>query len=147
MLDRLREFFKSPAGMGIAGVLVIIGLVFAVTSIRGFGSTEASENASNRMFVDASTNPPKAFPVELKVGMEVPVKAPSGGMTGWPAEKCYWTKDGKTKTEPTYVLLNVYLGREDPTFCPDCGRLVVAHNPAPSPGRKPPPTKDEYKKR
>src|SRR2546429_4816546 len=87
MLDRLREFFKSPAGMGIAGVLVVIGLVFAVSSIRGFGSTDASENASNRMFVDSATNPPKPFGVELKVGMEVPVKAPSGGMTGYPAEK------------------------------------------------------------
>jgi hypothetical protein len=145
MLDRLREFFKSPAGMGIAGVLVVIGLVIAISSIRNFGSTEASENASNRMFIDSATG--KAYPLELKIGMEIPAKAPSGGMTGWPAEKCYWTKDGKTKTEPTYVLLNVYLGKEDPTFCPDCGRLVVTHNPAPSPGRRPPPTKDEYKKR
>ena len=145
MLETLREFFRKPVGKGIAAVLVLIGLAFAVSTVRNFGSTDASENASNRMFIDSTTG--KAFPLELSVGMEIPAKAPSGGMTGYPAEKCYWTKDGKTKTEPTYVLLNSSLGKEDPTFCPDCGRLVVSHNPAAVAGHKPPPTKDEYKKR
>ena len=77
----------------------------------------------------------------------VPAKAPSGGNTGYPSEKCYWTKDGKIKTEPTYVLLNIYKNSSEPTFCPDCGRLVVSHNPAPVAGRSAPPTKGEYQKR
>ena len=142
MLERLREFFKSPAGMGIAAVLVLIGLVFAVNAIRGFGSTEASENAAGRMFIDAQTG--KAYSIKLEVGMPFPAPAPSGGNTGYPAEACYWTKDGKPKTSPTYVLLNSYKNSEDPTFCPDCGRLVVAHNPRATADATPPPTKDEY---
>ncbi len=46
-------------------------------------------------------------------------------------EACYWTKDGKAKLEPTYVLLNEMTGKPGPTICPDCGRPVVAHNPLP----------------
>ena len=58
-----------------------------------------------------------------------------------------WTKDGKIKQDPTPVLLNEYAGKPGPTFCPDCGRRVVAHNPPPVIGAKPPPTKEEYAKR
>jgi hypothetical protein len=55
----------------------------------------------------------------------------SGKRTGWPAEKCYWTKDGKAKLEPTYVLLNEFIGKSGPTLCPECGREVYRHNPMP----------------
>src|SRR5688572_26256265 len=132
MIDRLREFFKTPVGMAIAAVSVAIGLFFAIGAIRGFVTTEAENLSANRMFIDSKTGEP--YPIELEVGMPMPAPAPSGGNTGYPSEKCYWTKDGKTKKEPTYVLLNVYLGQKDPTFCPDCGRLVVSHNPAPGEG-------------
>jgi len=74
----------------------------------------------------------------------MPVLAPSGKNTGYEAELCYWTKDGKPKETPTPVLLNIYKGIKGPTFCPDCGRLVVGHNPPAMEGAKPPPTKDEY---
>jgi hypothetical protein len=84
----------------------------------------------------------------LKVGDQIPVKSPhSGKSTGYPAELCYWTKDGVIKSEPTAVLLRSHLGERSPTFCPDCGRLVVGHNPRPSQGDKPPPTQAEYKPR
>ena len=144
MLDSLREFFRKPVGMAIAGVVVVIGLVFAFGAIRGFTTTEAAVIANERVYVDAQTGKP--FNVSLSEGLEKPVKAPSGGKTGWPAEECYWTKDGKIKEDPTYVLLNMYKGSKDPTFCPDCGRLVVGHNPRASEDRKPPPTKDEYQR-
>ena len=71
----------------------------------------------------------KAFRYEIKIGDSVPVKAPSGEKSGYPAELCYWTKDGQPKEDPTPVLLNQYVGKSGPTFCPDCGRLVVNHNP------------------
>jgi hypothetical protein len=87
----------------------------------------------------------KAFTVELKDGLSIPVRSPySGQQTGYPAELCYWTKDGKPKDEPTAVLLNSWVGKRGPTFCPDCGRLVVGRNPEPAPDRKPPPTREEY---
>jgi len=42
------------------------------------------------------------------------------------------------------VLLNEATGKPGPTFCPDCGRFVVPHNPSPQMSPKPPPTKQEY---
>ncbi len=77
--------------------------------------------------------------------MHIPVKSPfTGKETGYKAELCFWTKDGSTKTDPTAVLMNDDVGKPGPTFCPDCGRLVVHHNPVPGPHSKPPPTREEY---
>jgi hypothetical protein len=145
MFEKLRKFFQTGAGVATAGGLVLIGIIVLIFSLRSTFTTEAEDISANRMFVDAATNPPKPFKVKLKPGMEYPVKAPSGGMTGYPAEECWWTKDGKERSEPFYVLLNEATGKPGPTFCPDCGRLVVGHNPLPRPGRRPPPTQAEYK--
>jgi len=128
-----------------AGCVVLLGIIVLIFSVRGALTTEAESLSSNRVFVDAATNPPKPFKVTVEPGMPNPVKAPSGGMTGYPAEECWWTKDGQPRKEPYYVLLNSTIDKPGPTFCPDCGRLVVGHNPRPTPGRKPPPTEAEYK--
>jgi hypothetical protein len=144
MMERLRQFFRTPAGMAVAGVLVAIGLVIAIGTIRGVMVSEAESIAGTRMYVDSATGKP--FRVKLKIGMTAPVEAPSGGKTGFPAESCYWTKEGKPKKEATYLLLNMVKGSKEPTFCPDCGRLVVPHNPVADEGLTPPPTKEEYEK-
>ncbi len=61
-----------------------------------------------------------------------PWKNPSTGReTLWPAELCYWTRDGKATLTPTLVILGQYLGQTGNTICPDCGREVVRHNPTP----------------
>ena len=100
---------------------------------------------SPRWFADAETRQP--FQQKIELGMTMPVKSPfTHRATGYPAELCYWTKDGKPKTTPTPVLLNSDLGIDGPTFCPDCGRLVVGHNPAPEPGMKAPPTREDYER-
>ncbi|HEX8525106.1 MAG TPA: hypothetical protein VF669_22835 [Tepidisphaeraceae bacterium] len=146
MLEQLRKFFQSRAGVVTAATLVLIGVVAAAIAVRStFGDSEAEAVSKGRMYID-STNL-KAYKYTLKVGDPVPAPAPSGKNTGFPAEECWWTKDGKIRTEPYYVLLNMYKGTRDPTFCPDCGRLVVGHNPKPEPGDRPPPTKDQYKSR
>ena len=94
------------------------------------------------LFVDSETG--KTFTLELKRGMTFPVISPyTGRATGYQPEACFWNADGTTKSTPTYVILNSDLGKSGPTFCPDCGRLVVPHNPPPS-GQRPPPTRDEY---
>ena len=49
------------------------------------------------------------------------------------------------KKEPTPVFVKSRAGEPGPTFCPDCGRLVVVHNPKPKDGDRPPPTQAEYK--
>jgi hypothetical protein len=131
--------------MAIAGLLVVIGIFFAIGAIRGVFTSEAETLSSDRMFIDSKTLKP--YPLELKIGMTIPAKAPSGGNTGYPAEACWWTKDGKKRSEPYYVIMNSYLEKPEPTFCPDCGRLVVRHNPPPGEVGKPPPTKEQYTSR
>lgn len=138
-----REFFRSRNGQYVAFAFIALGVAAAAYSIySNLGPSEAIDMANHRPFIDAKTG--KLFYADMKPGVTIPVKAPSGGMTGYPPEACYWTKDGKIKDTPTYVLLNSTLGKSEPTFCPDCGRLVRSHNPMAMPGRKPPPTKEQY---
>lgn len=141
-----RSFFQSPAGKVVAGVVAVVGVagaIWAITSV--FGQTEADYLTTNRIFVCSETG--KGFPYEVQVGDTIPVDSPhSGKKTGYPAELCYWTKDGGTKPEATAVLMNGAVGKPGQTFCPDCGRLVVLYNPRPVAGGKPPPTKEEAEK-
>ena len=140
-MNGLREFFNSPAGKATAIGLVVLALVLAFWSFRSnFSGGDGVTLARDRTYIDANTGKP--FEHSLSVGEILPVKAPSGG-NGYPAEWCYWTKDGKVKKEPTPVLLNEYVNKPGPTFCPDCGRVVRQHNPAPMPGVTPPPTRAE----
>ena len=141
-----REFFNSKRGRYVAIGLACIAVLFVAWSLMSaFRGNEIGLASRERIFIDSQTG--KSFKSEIKSGMTIPVQAPSGGSTGYPAEFCYWTADGKSKADPTPVLLNTYIGKTGPTFCPDCGRLVVGHNPAPSEGVKPPPTQAEYKPR
>jgi hypothetical protein len=142
----LREFLNGPAGKGIAIGVVVIGLAVGFFSMRkNLGAGEAAYLSTDRVFIDTENG--KTFTHTLKVGDMIPIKSPySGKNTGVEAERCYWTKDGKAKTTPTYVLLNSRKGASEPTFCPDCGRLVVPLNPSAVVGGTPPPTKEEYDK-
>jgi hypothetical protein len=139
-MQSFRKTLEGPAGKVIAVAFVLIGGLAAYLSLRGGGPT-AGDLSRQRVLIDSETN--KSFNYELKAGENFPVKAPSGGKTGYPAEACYWTRDGQVKAEPTYVLLNQMLGKPGPTYCPDCGRLVVPRNPRPAEGDKPPPTEAE----
>ncbi|HVX83452.1 MAG TPA: hypothetical protein VH253_01410 [Phycisphaerae bacterium] len=132
---------------GIVATLAIIAAAGALGYQWWHGSQAAAQMADNstRWFVDAETH--QAFQKKLALGMTVPVKSPyTNRATGYPAELCYWTKDGKPKKDPTPVLLNSEVGIDGPTFCPDCGRLVVGRNPAPEARMKAPPTQEEYER-
>src|SRR5262245_45729421 len=143
-MNGLREFFNTTAGKVTGIVVGLAALAFCFFMFKGyFGQNEAARMASDRMFVDSATGKP--FEHTLKAGDKIPLAAPSGGNTGYPAELCYWTTDGKIKDDPTAVLVNGWVGKPGPTFCPDCGRLVVMHNP-PRVAGKPPATKAEYEK-
>jgi hypothetical protein len=144
MVEAIRKFLKTPAGMGVGVALVLAGLMVAYYTARGAFTSEGAAMSADRMFIDANTGTP--FEHELSMGEPIPVKAPSGGKTGYPGEPCYWTREGGTKDKPTWVLVGIWKGSTEPTFCPDCGRLVVGHNPKPGPDVKPPPTKEEYLK-
>jgi hypothetical protein len=142
MIEQLRLFLSSVVGK-ITATIVSIGLLaIAVYSVKAFFKGDTPDSAFTRMYIDTETG--KAFAHVSQIGETLPVLAPSGKNTGMPAEACFWTKDGQTKTEPTWVLLNSEKGEPEPTFCPDCGRLVVGHNPQPVAGRSPPPTREDW---
>src|SRR5687767_10944015 len=104
-MPNLRDFMDSPAGKTTAVALVLVALVAVYLSVRAnFGPSSAAALSKDRTFICSQTQKP--FEYTLKLGDQVPVKSPhSGKNTGYPAELCYWTKDGQIKTDPTPVLL------------------------------------------
>jgi hypothetical protein len=139
----MRWFETNPLRkIGLLLLVAVAGFA-AFYSLHTFGN-DGIDATRYRVYIDAETR--KVFTVELKIGMTGPVLSPDTGKpTAYKAEACYWNADGTTKSTPTYVLLNGYVGKPGPTFCPDCGRLVVPNNRRPN-GQSPPPTKDEYEK-
>jgi hypothetical protein len=121
--------------------LTITASVLFVTAIGVawymLGGTSPAEQASVRVFVCSETG--KSFEHKIVEDEDEPVKSPhTGRNTGYSAEACFWTKgdDGKWKAKltPTWVVLKKRMNPEsrEKTFCPDCGKEVVGHNPPPS---------------
>ena len=127
------------AALGVVALVVYLIVVFS-------GSSDSARTLNKRWLVCTKTLKP--YQVDLATIKEFPAPSPfSGENTGQPAELCYWTSDGQPKKDPTPVLLNKYRDLPEPTFCPDCGRLVVERNPGADPGAKPPMTREEYEAR
>ena len=143
MMDRIRQLLASPLGKIIA-IIVSIALVgIAAHGVMGFFRGDTPEAAFSSMYICTETGKP--FRHQNKRGEMQPIYSPySHKDTGVPAEPCYWTADGGTQKEPTWVLLNEAAGKTGPTFCPECGRLVVGHNPRPGPNAHAPMTQTEY---
>lgn len=140
----MREWLDSAGGKIVTGALLLVAVAVVFIAVKNaFGPSAEVAEANKRVFIDADTG--KSFTHTLKEGDVFPVKAPSGKEVGYPAELCYWTRDGQIKEEPTAVLLNEWVGKSGPTFCPDCGRLVRGHNPRPQPGDPPPPTQQQHR--
>ncbi|HEY2589543.1 MAG TPA: hypothetical protein VGI81_27600 [Tepidisphaeraceae bacterium] len=145
MMERIRKWLSSTAGRVAVVVLLLPAIGAAVWSVYSFSQGE-TDFANYKMYICTQTG--KAFRHRNEVGESLPIYSPfSGKNTGVPAEACYWTKDGKIKSEPTWVLVKEFDHKPGPTFCPDCGRLVVGHNPYPTPGMHPPPTEAEWNAR
>jgi len=146
-MQAIREFLASPTGRILGGVFLVACIGTAIYSAYSTVSSDAATLMSTqRMYMDSKTG--QAFPHTLAMGDATPIDAPSGGKTGFPAEACFWTKDGKIKTDPTWVLLEEYTkSPATPTFCPDCSHRVVGLNPQPGPNDKPPQTKEQYELR
>lgn len=119
--------------LGAASVALIAALIIGYYQL---GGPDAADQAAFRPYIDIETG--EVFHYTIKEGDIEPIKSPSGKMTGYRAESCYWGKDadGKwfIKDKPTYVVLK---SRIDPTsteetYCPDCGHRVVGHNKKPT---------------
>lgn len=117
-------------GLGIFLVVVFLGTA-AYLAVKTLTTAEPpTPEPVDAVFMCIETN--KTFTYAMKQGERSPVLSPySNQRTGYLAEPCYWTADGKRKETPTYVLLNDHVGKPGDTFCPDCGRLVIGHNPPP----------------
>lgn len=123
--DKQKIFRISILTLGVIAFLFI-----GYKTFTGFRSPTA-ELSRTRVMIDAATGD-IITRFRLEDGMSMPYPHPrTGERTVWPAEACFWTADGKAKLEPTYVLLNEFVGKPGPTKCPDCGRDVVRHNPMP----------------
>lgn len=142
-MQRAREFLESPSGKIFAAGGAVIALLAIFLSFRSLlGPGSAASLANRQTFICAKTG--KSFELTLKPGMRIPVHSSySGEDTGYPAELCYWTASGGISQKSHPVLMNSIIGKPEPTFCPDCGRLVVRHNPRAAEGRTPPPLKQE----
>jgi hypothetical protein len=111
----------SIVGLCLAGIVMI-------WQLSGRGDPRAESEMMT--VVDSETN--EVVKIKLRLGEKGPFVNPKTTKnTLYPAEKCFWTKDGKAKLNPTYVLLREYLGEAGPTTCPDCGKKVRPRNPMP----------------
>lgn len=148
-MNVFQSFTSSVYGRVTVGIVLVVAVVLVGFQLRNlFGAGSAVARANDRIFICSETL--KSFHQNLANlnGKPVPIYSPySGKETGYPAELCYWTADGKVKDDPTPVLLNSAVGKLEPTFCPDCGRLVVGLNPRAGPNLRPAPTREEWERR
>lgn len=137
MLERIRQFLTTGAGKIASIVIVVLMLGLVVYSYKSTFSNDF-RIPDHFTYIDSESN--RTFEFDRSEGMKSPVKSPfTGKMTGYPASPCYWTKDGKIRKEPFWVLANRTKGVQEPTYCPDCDRLVDEQANEPYPGTEPPP--------
>lgn len=127
-----RSRWDKKAALLLCGTVLAVGAsVWVLARATVLAPQSAGDASRRRAAIDAETN--EVFlDFAVNDGSRIPWKNPkSGKNTVYPAEKCYWTREGKAKLEPTYVLPREALGENGPTLCPDCGKPVVLHNPMP----------------
>jgi len=143
-MSLLKSFFASTAGRLAGGILLSVFIGVGVWLTLGNMRTEVPDAAYYTTFICSETG--KSFEHKNADGDMEPILSPySGKNTGYRAELCFWNADGTAKEKATAVLLNESVGVHEPTFCPECGRLVRGHNPRPREGMKAPPTEAEYR--
>lgn len=124
---------KKIIKISVAAAVFLTAAIIAWRNLASESLADMSSIRSNMCNACSAT-----FDYTPKEGDREPVECPKcGQMAGYSAETCYWTKDANgewiAKLEPTYVILKLRLDPNggEPTFCPDCGKEVVGHNPPP----------------
>lgn len=113
----------------------VVMLLFAATAYLAWKNWDRGPNvraSTDRHAICADCG--YSFVYVIRAGDAEPYKCEKCGKhAAWLAEPCYWTKEGKAKKYPTWVLVKKRMGLDEETLCPDCGRRVVGHNPLPPP--------------
>lgn len=113
---------------GTIALLVLSGGVLAVMLWRTFASEEYP--ADFRTIMDSETG--ELFKVRTEELKPYPMRNPKTGTdTLYRTEVCFYGEECR-KSGGTRVIMNTYLHKEEPTYCPVCGHVVRFHNPLPS---------------
>lgn len=112
----------------LAAVTVVL-LALAAVRIWAAASHPAVAAADTRTLMDAETGRLATVNVTDGFGPFPMVNPRTGERTLYPTEICY--ANGCAAKGGTHVILNSYLGKEGPTYCPACGGEVRFHNPGP----------------
>ncbi|MBL8876596.1 MAG: hypothetical protein JNM86_12445 [Phycisphaerae bacterium] len=132
-----RKHSGAPDSKKLVLALGVVGIAIAVLGFAVYSTYRSFRDDPRRMAfyalvadsVSGEVIPQFPLPADGKGYPAVNPK--TGNRTIFPAEACYWTKDGKAKLDPNYVILNTWLGKKGPTRCPECGKTVVRGNPMP----------------
>lgn len=126
MNERQKKIVAAISAVLAVGVATYVVISWIRTA------NAAPDEASRRRTLVCSQTDEVFTDVVIPKDAHFPLKNPkTGSDTLFIPEACYWTKDGKAKLSPTWVLLNQFKGKTGPTICPDCGREVRTHNPQP----------------
>jgi len=128
---------SDESGIGQKVKIAVAVLAFVGAGVLAWWNLREDKTvrvSKERQFICAKTG--KVYDYTIQLGDTIPYWSPySKAHTGYQAEMCYWAKDadGKwiAKLDPTPVLLKGIFEKDAETFCPDCGRKVVGHNPMP----------------
>ncbi len=122
---------KETVKAGIAVVCLIAAAIFGYIQLTSGGPDLASESLRREVIDSKTLEVIKDF--RIPENSAFPYTNPKTGQrTLFPAERCYYTRDGKVKADPTLVFVKQYENETaGETTCPDCGRAVIRHNPAP----------------
>lgn len=113
--------------LGVAASLIVAA---ALLAIRALNAGPDYSISAERAFKCAECG--HEFEHVIQIGDQEPLRCEKcGKQSAWVPETCYWTRDGKAKRRPTFVILKRKMGIDEDTICPDCGREVVGHNPRP----------------
>jgi len=120
---------SGPFGIILSLLLLGVAGVFAYNTF--YAAEPVKLDTPPIVCICAETG--KTFDYKPQQSDTFPVTSPyTNKETGYRAEACYWQEDSDEPLEkPTWVLLNEDIGKAGVTECPDCGRIVVRHNPMP----------------
>jgi hypothetical protein len=111
-------------------IITVVAIALVAYAVYAYWSNfgQPTLPADTRTLMDPETGKLYEVAVDENFGPFPHVNPDTGKRTLWPTEVCFARECAK-KEKGTHVILNSFLGKEGPTYCPNCGALVRPHNP------------------